>query len=109
MKTTATKRYDGAELIRFVSVLKAASDNKEARFDHIANASRISIHVDPQDASFQLSGTRGALSAEDVYTMFPELKDDVVDSADPLTPTTPVVDNTGTTSAEATTNETIPD
>lgn len=104
MKTTTTNRFDGAELIRFVTVLKNASDNKEARGSRIANASRLTIHINHQDASFQVSGTRAALTADEIYTMFPELKDDVVDLADPLTQTTPVVDNAGTTSAEATTN-----
>lgn len=107
MKTTTTNRFDGAELIRFVTVLKNASDNKEARGARVANASRLSIHINQQDASFLVSGTRGAMTPEEIYTMFPEVKDDVVDLAAPLTQTTPVVDNAGTTSAEAATNETL--
>ena len=107
MKTISPNQFDGSELQRFVAVVKAASDKKEVRWVKVARAKTLRIIINQQDMSFTVAGDRAMLTAEEVYAMFPELKDDVVDAAAPLTQTTPIVDNAGTTSAEATTNATL--
>lgn len=106
MKTNSIKRFDGSELLRFIAVIKQASDNGETRWSRLARAKNLRVHINQQDMSFVVASDAGMLKAEEVYMMFPELKDDVVDGSAPLIVTTPVEDNAGTTTAEASTNET---
>lgn len=108
MKTNSLKRFDATELQRFIAVVKQTSEAGEMRWLRLPNARTLRLIINQQDMSFAVGTDNGPLTEAEVYVLFPELKENVVDTADPLIQTTPVVDNAGTTSAEATTNATTP-
>lgn len=103
MKTTSLKRFDGSELSRFVAVMKQASDRRETRWIGVPRSRDLQIYINQQDMSFLVGNDIKLLTEQEIYTMFPELKDDVVDASAPLTQTTPLGDNNVTNAAQTTT------